>query len=216
VGCLSLEGDNGEFLVVDVARSQFAHDVDGDVNGDLLALADGQQVDVLDDLLDGVALDVLDQGQVVFAVDVQGQQGVGNADREGGGLRRKGDVDGLCAVAVDDRRDLADMCISSKLKRCSARAEVCCDLQRRAAAWLPFPKGDSDPVDNGDLQPGFRVHGHQLLSLAKVSSRSLSVTGPNDENASPPARWSASRPGNSRWGVPLAGNAVRRCRRTDW
>ena len=40
------------FEVVDGARSNFAGNVDGDVDGDLLALADGQEVDVLDDLLD--------------------------------------------------------------------------------------------------------------------------------------------------------------------
>ena len=89
VGCLGLEGDDRQFLVEDVAGGKFAGEVDGDVNGDLLARADGQEVEVLDDLLDRIALDVLDQGEVLFAVDVQGQQGVGDADGQGGGLGRQ-------------------------------------------------------------------------------------------------------------------------------
>lgn len=68
VGCLGLEGDDRHFLVVGVARGKLADEVNGNVHGDLLALADGQEVDVLDDLLDRVALDVLDEGKVAVTV----------------------------------------------------------------------------------------------------------------------------------------------------
>ncbi len=115
----------------DVARSQLADKVDGHVNGDLLARADGQQVDVLDDLLDRVALDVLDQGQVLFAVDVQGQQGVGDADGQGGGLGRQVDVDRLGAVAVDDGRDLVGHAGAAGETLAEFGAYFCCELLLR-------------------------------------------------------------------------------------
>src|SRR6476661_879578 len=131
VGCLGLERDGGHLQVVHVARGNFAGDVDGDVNGDLLALADGQQVEVLDDLLDRVALDVLDQGQVLLAVDVQGQQGVGGADGQGGGLRRQGDVDRLGAVAVDDGRDQVGHAGAAGEALAEFGADFCCELLLR-------------------------------------------------------------------------------------
>ena len=59
--------------------SGLALEVHGDVDGDLLALADDDEVDVLDDRLDRVALDVLGQGQLLVAVDDDGEQGVGAA-----------------------------------------------------------------------------------------------------------------------------------------
>ena len=167
VGCLGLDGNDRHFQVVDVARSELAAEVNGHVNGDLLAGADGQQVEVLDDLLDRVALDVLDEGQVLLAVDVQGQQGVGGADGQGGGLRRQGDVDRLGTVAVDDGRDQVGHAGAAGEALAEFGADFCCelllrhgyllvgfqavglngvqqgrrsvyDLQRRAAVRLPF------------------------------------------------------------------------------
>ncbi|MCY1230157.1 hypothetical protein D9M72_425600 [compost metagenome] len=131
VRCLGFQGNNGHFLVVDVARSKFAGDVDGNVHGDLLARADGQQVKVLDDLLDRVALDVLDEREVLFAVDVQGQQGVGNADSQRGGLGRQGDVDGLCTVAVDDSRDEVGHACAAGEALAEFGAYFCCELLLR-------------------------------------------------------------------------------------
>ena len=81
--------------------------MDVDLNLNLFALADGQEVDVLDDLLDRVALDVLGQGQVRFAVDVDVQQGVRGADGQRGCLGGQQDVHDVGAVAVDDCGDLA-------------------------------------------------------------------------------------------------------------
>ena len=71
---LGVDGDDG-------LGSGLALDVDRDVDGDLLALADDDQVDVLDDRLDRVALDVLGQGQLLVAVDDDGEQGVGDLER---------------------------------------------------------------------------------------------------------------------------------------
>ena len=67
---LVLHGDHG-------LDGGLALGVDLDVDGDLLAAADDDEVDVLDDRLIGVALDVLGQGQLGLAVDLDGQQGVG-------------------------------------------------------------------------------------------------------------------------------------------
>ena len=49
--------------------SGLALEVHGDVDGDLLALADDDEVDVVDDRLDRVALDVLGEGELLLAVD---------------------------------------------------------------------------------------------------------------------------------------------------
>src|SRR6478735_27324 len=136
VGGLGFEGHDGQFQVVDGAGGGFAFNVDRNVNRDLFALADGQEVDVLDDLLYGIALDVLDQGQVAFAVDVQGQQGVGGADREGGGLGREGDVDGLCAVAVDDGGDQVGHPCAAGVALAKFGAQFCCELLLRHGKLL--------------------------------------------------------------------------------
>ena len=59
--------------------SGLALEVDPDLDGDLLALADDDEVDVLDDRLDRVALDVLREREVLLAVDDEGEEGVGRA-----------------------------------------------------------------------------------------------------------------------------------------
>ena len=82
---------------------------DRDVDGDLLAAAHGQQVDVLEVALDRVALDRLRDGELLAALDVEGQQHVGAAVPDGVGelAGRQGDVTRVGAVAVDDGRHLA-------------------------------------------------------------------------------------------------------------
>src|SRR5665647_2180635 len=94
-----LEGDDG-------LDGGFTHDVDRHVNGDLLALADHDEVNVLDDRPDRVALDVLGQGQLVLAVDLDREQDVGNLEGPHRLVARQGDVDRLGAVAVHHRGDL--------------------------------------------------------------------------------------------------------------
>lgn len=96
---LGVEGDHG-------LGSGLALEVDGHVDGDLLALEDDDQVDVLDDGLDGVALDVLGQGQLLLTVDDDGEQGVGVLEDHHGLVAREGDVHRLGAVAVHHGRDL--------------------------------------------------------------------------------------------------------------
>ena len=49
-----------------VVRRGLADHVDADVDGDLLAPADEDQVDVLDEALDRVALDLLGQGELLL------------------------------------------------------------------------------------------------------------------------------------------------------
>lgn len=88
------------------ARGQLALDVHGDLDVDLLAALDGQQVDVLDVALERVALHGLRDDQRVLAVDLQTDQDVGGAKRKEQVVGRQRDVDRLGAVAVDDRGDL--------------------------------------------------------------------------------------------------------------
>ena len=83
-----------------------AHQVDRHVNVDLLALAHDNQVDVLDDRTDRVALDVLGQGQVILAVDLDGQQGVGNLQSQHRLVARQADMNWFGAVAVHDGGDV--------------------------------------------------------------------------------------------------------------
>ena len=78
----------------------------GDVDGDLLAAADDDQVDVLDGVLDRVALDLLRQRELGRAVDLDGQQGVGGTQRQQGLVTRQRDVDRVGAVAVQHGGDL--------------------------------------------------------------------------------------------------------------
>ncbi|VXB72139.1 hypothetical protein ARTHRO8AJ_370026 [Arthrobacter sp. 8AJ] len=66
----------------------------------------------------------------------------------------------------------SDMEISLKTKRGSARAEVWCDLQRRAAGRRPFKK--AVPAGGTQTQSITEV----MPSLAKVSPKSLPVRGP--------------------------------------
>ena len=54
-----------------------ADDVDRDLDGDLLALAHRDEVDVLEEALDRVGLDLLGQRQLDRALDVEVEQGVG-------------------------------------------------------------------------------------------------------------------------------------------
>ena len=81
-----------------------ADEVDADVDGDLLALADGDEVDVLEGAADRVDLHLLGQRQLRRAVDVELQQRVGAAvlERDPGLVTGQRDVDRLVAVPVDD------------------------------------------------------------------------------------------------------------------
>src|SRR6185312_6903613 len=106
VGRVGLQRNGVVVDLEDGARGNLALDVHGHVDGDLLALLHGQQVEVVDRLAQCVALDVLDQGEVGLALDVDGQQGVGRTDGQGGLLGWQQDVQRLGAVAVDDGRDL--------------------------------------------------------------------------------------------------------------
>jgi hypothetical protein len=82
---------------------------------------------------------------VAFAVDVQGQQGVGGADGEGGCLGREGDVDGLCAVAVDDGGDQVGHPGAAGVALAEFGAQFCCELLLRHGYLLEtktvFSKG---------------------------------------------------------------------------
>ena len=97
-----------------------ADDGDRDVDGDLLALGDDEQVDVLDGVLDDVALDVLGDRQRGLAVELDGEQGVGLLHREHRLVARQRDVQRVRAVPVQDGRDL----VRATQTACGALAEL--------------------------------------------------------------------------------------------
>ena len=95
-------------VTTSVSRAASPFEVDGDLDGDLLAAADGDEVDVLEVAVDRVDLDLLGQRQLGLALDVELEQRVRAAVLEGHHrvVAREGDVDRLVAVAVDDGGDL--------------------------------------------------------------------------------------------------------------
>ncbi|GAA3059705.1 hypothetical protein GCM10020000_48250 [Streptomyces olivoverticillatus] len=78
VGGLGLDRQGGQGVLQQVAaRGQLALGVDRNLDGDLLAALDDQQVDVDQEALERVTLDLLGDDQLVAALDVQGEQDVG-------------------------------------------------------------------------------------------------------------------------------------------
>ena len=102
------EVGDGAVLPLDLLRRALEHDRDLDL--DLDVAGDPQEVDVDHVATDRVPLDVLDDGEVLAAVDIEGDQGVepGLGDQRGpqiGPLH--GDGHRVLVQAVDDTRDLA-------------------------------------------------------------------------------------------------------------
>ena len=100
--------EDGELLNgVHGARNGLANNDNGDLNIDLLAGLNGQEVGVQDVAAHGVNLNVLNEGQLGLAVDLQLNEGVlGAADDEEEVVAGNVQVTGLGAVAVEDRGDL--------------------------------------------------------------------------------------------------------------
>ena len=93
---------------MDGAGDGLADNDDGDLNVDLLAGLDGQEVGVQDVAAHGVNLNVLDEGQLGLALDLQLDERVlGAANDEEEFVAGNVQVTGLGAVAVEDRGDLA-------------------------------------------------------------------------------------------------------------
>ena len=74
---VGLEGDGGGVLRDQGAGSGLTGDDDGNLDGDLLALLDDEQVGVLDVVADRVDDDRLGERDLLRALDVEGQDGVG-------------------------------------------------------------------------------------------------------------------------------------------
>ena len=91
-----------------VSRCSVADQVHGHLDGDLLALDDGDEVDVLERAADRVDLNLLGQRELRSALDVELEQGVGAGvlERHHRGVTRQGHVDRVLAVTVDDGGDL--------------------------------------------------------------------------------------------------------------
>ena len=100
---------DGELLErVNGAGGSLADNDDGDLNVDLLAGLDGQEVGVQDVAAHGVNLNVLDEGQLGLALDLQlNERVLGAANDEEEVVAGNVQVTGLGAVAVEDRGDLA-------------------------------------------------------------------------------------------------------------
>ena len=92
-----------------VSGRDLADDDDRDLDGGLLAAADEEQVDVLVGALERVALHGLGEGELLLAVQHDGQQGVGAAvaQRRGELAGRQRQVDDVLAVPVQDGGDAA-------------------------------------------------------------------------------------------------------------
>ena len=174
--------------LADSTRSNFTGNVDGDVDGNLLAGLHGLEVNVLDDLLYGIALDVLDERQVLLAVDVDCEEGVGNAHCQRGGAARQVDVDRLCAVTVDDSRDLAGHACTAGETLAEFGAQFCGELLlRHVYSLITVAPGKSGLVyqqgrRSGDLQ--------RPAADRPLSSRSACVEGDADpvDNGDPQPR----------------------------
>ena len=100
-------GEGGPVLVDRGAGSGLALHMNGDVDDDLLALADNDEVDVLDDLAYRVFLHILDQGELHLSLDVELKNLVRLTQDQRGLVPGEGHVLWLGAVAVDDGRNLA-------------------------------------------------------------------------------------------------------------
>src|SRR5699024_11584476 len=93
---------------VDGARGGFAVELDRDLDDDLLTAAHQDEVDVFDGAVHGVDLDVLGQGELVLALDREGEQGVDVVLQGQEGLvAGQAQVYRVCAVPVQHGRDVA-------------------------------------------------------------------------------------------------------------
>jgi formate hydrogenlyase subunit 4 len=107
VGRLGLDRQRVQHVLQQVgARGEVALGVDRDLDGDLLAAGDDDQVDVAQEALDRVALHGLRQDQLLLAVHRHGEQRVRGLQRHHQVVARDGQVDRRVAVAVDDGGDL--------------------------------------------------------------------------------------------------------------
>jgi hypothetical protein len=166
--------------------------VDGDVDGNLLAGLHGLEVNVLDDLLYGIALDVLDEREVLLAVDVHCEEGVGNAHCQRGGAARQVDVDGLCAVTVDDSRDLAGHACTAGETLAEFGAQFCGELLlRHVYSLITVEPGKSGLVyqqgrRSGDLLRPAEIGRRAAVPpvLKEMQTQSITETrNPDPQNA---------------------------------
>ncbi len=117
--------------------------MDRHLHGDLLALADGDEVDVLEVALDRVADDALRERELVAVLGLQGQQGVGVVlERQHQLVAREREVARDVAVAVEDRRHLVGPA----------------DAPRRALAELGAGLGGDADLGHSGTPRTVRVH----------------------------------------------------------
>jgi hypothetical protein len=104
---LDLERQGGRVQVGDGAGRGLALDVHRDLDLDLLAALDDDEVEVLDDLVHRVLLHVLDERELGGAADLELEHGVRLADEQQDLVARQREVAGVGAVAVEHGGDLA-------------------------------------------------------------------------------------------------------------
>src|SRR5699024_10701092 len=101
-GGLSLHGHGDELLVEHAGSLDLTDQGHGNLDLDLLALGDDQQIDVLQETLDGVSLHTPGQHEVVLVQPVETDQDVRGLQGEHELVARQVQVTGLGAVAVED------------------------------------------------------------------------------------------------------------------
>src|SRR3984893_10852213 len=133
LGRLGLDGDLHELVVEQAAGEHVAGNPDLDFNGDLLAAANLDQVNVLDLAPDGVALHGLRQRERRPAEALKADQRVRRLQRDHEIVLRQREVAALCAVAVHDTRHTTRPADTAGRppSRLRARLRVCNDTPRR-------------------------------------------------------------------------------------
>src|SRR5205807_6698374 len=143
--------------VVLVHLGGLAHQVDGDLGRDDLVAAHDHEVDVVDGALHRMTLEVAGHGQMGFAVDVHGDQGV-EAGVAGEGVAQLAAVDGqghrVGAVAVQHGRHLAGGAQAARGPATDGSTDLCgeCDFFH---GRVPHRVVRRSIVSLGGVTPGF-------------------------------------------------------------
>jgi hypothetical protein len=153
VGRLGLERDRAVLGDDQGVGGCLADEDHADVDGDLLALADHDQVDVLDEALDRVTLDLLRQRELRLPVDDDRQERVRVLEREHGVVAGQGDVDRVGTMAVQNGGNLVGATDATRgtLSELGSGLSVDLDLGHRGLlnrllskqqyVWLPGKEG---------------------------------------------------------------------------
>ncbi|SIJ03993.1 Uncharacterised protein [Mycobacteroides abscessus subsp. abscessus] len=197
LGQLGRVGEDGERrldLRDHRAGGGVADDVDGDVDLDLLAALDDDEVDVLDLTAHGLDLDVAgdreDVLRAVGALDLE--QGVGVLEGHHRGVSLERDVDGVAAVAVDDRGDAAGAADAAGSALAEFVAGFCDELEVSHVSLL---RGDLSctTAKQSEAAPGAAYQGTRSGSGPRRSRRQASPSPRQPDYSTAPSVSAPSR-----------------------